>query len=107
MFDSAEHASSLFDLQTFGNVFSRLGNPTVAVLEQRIAALEGGRAALATASGMAAEMVAMLALCRPIDHGADLVVHSVTKYLGGHGTTLDGTIVEAGRLPWDNGTLPR
>jgi O-acetylhomoserine (thiol)-lyase len=200
VFDSAEHAASLFDLQTFGNVYSRLGNPTVAVLEQRIAALEGGRAALATASGMAAEMVAMLTLCRqgdhivaantlyggtvsqfsvtfarfgisctfvepdepqnfraamrpetkavfvetianprlnvidleavaeiahahgvplvvdntlaspylcrPIDHGADLVVHSVTKYLGGHGTTLGGAIVEAGRFPWDNGKFP-
>jgi O-acetylhomoserine (thiol)-lyase len=200
VFDSAEHAASLFDLQTFGNVYSRIGNPTVAVLEQRIAALEGGRAALATASGMAAEMVALLTLCRqgdhivaadtlyggtvsqlsvtfarfgiectfvepddpanfraalrpttrvvfvetianprlnvvdlaavaaiahahgvplmvdntlaspylcrPIDHGADIVVHSVTKYLGGHGTTLGGAIVESGRFPWDNGRFP-
>ena len=62
VFDSAEHAASLFNLQTFGNVYSRLSNPTVAVLEERMAALEGGRAALATASGMAAEMVAMLTL---------------------------------------------
>jgi cystathionine beta-lyase/cystathionine gamma-synthase len=54
VFDSAEHAASLFDLQTFGHVYSRLGNPTVSVLEQRIAALEGGRACLATSSGMAA-----------------------------------------------------
>jgi O-acetylhomoserine (thiol)-lyase len=200
VFDSAEHAASLFDLQTFGNVYSRIGNPTVAVLEQRIAALEGGRAALATASGMAAEMVALLTLCRqgdhivaadtlyggtvsllsvtlarfgiecsfvnpdepehfraairpntrvvfvetvanprlnvidlqavaeiahahgvplmvdntlaspylcrPIAHGADIVVHSVTKYLGGHGTTLGGAIVESGRFPWDNGRFP-
>lgn len=200
VFDSADHAASLFDLQTFGNVYSRLGNPTVAVLEQRIAALEGGRAALATASGMAAEMVALLTLCRqgdhivaadtlyggtvsllgvtfarfgievsfvppddpahfraalrpntravfvetianprlnvidiaaiaevahahgvplivdntlaspylcrPIEHGADIVVHSVTKYLGGHGTTLGGAIVEAGTFPWDNGKFP-
>jgi len=200
VFDSAEHAAALFDLQTFGHVYSRLGNPTVSVLEQRIAALEGGRACLATASGMAAEMVAMLTLCRqgdhivaantlyggtvsqfgvtfarfgitctfvepddpenfraalrpetkavfvetianprlnvidleavagiahahgvplvvdntlaspylcrPIEHGADLVVHSVTKYLGGHGTTLGGAIVESGRFPWDNGKFP-
>jgi O-acetylhomoserine (thiol)-lyase len=200
VFDSAEHAAALFDLQTFGHTYSRIGNPTVAVLEQRIAALEGGRAALATASGMSAEMVAMLTLCRqgdhivaantlyggtvsqfsvtfarfgiactfvdphepkhfrealqpntravfletianpqlnvidleavaqiahdhgvplvvdntlaspylcrPIEHGADIVVHSVTKYLGGHGTTLGGAIVESGRFPWDNGKFP-
>ena len=201
VFDSAEHAASLFNLQTFGNVYSRLSNPTVAVLEERIAALEGGRAAIATASGMAAEMVAMLTLlrqgdhivaantlyggtysqfsvtfkqfgisctfvdpdeplnfkaalqpntkvifaetianprlnildiaavaaiaheygiplvidntlaspylCRPIEHGADIVVHSVTKYLGGHGTTMGGVVVESGKFPWDNGKFPQ
>jgi O-acetylhomoserine (thiol)-lyase len=201
VFDSAEHAASLFNLQTFGNVYSRLSNPTTAVLEERIAALEGGRAALAAASGMAAEMVALLTLlrngdhlvaastlyggtfsqfavtfeqfgisctfvepdepenfaaairpntravfaetianprlnvldiaavadiahahdlplvidntmaspylCRPIEHGADIVVHSVTKYLGGHGTTMGGAIVESGRFPWDNGKFPQ
>ncbi len=200
VFDSAEHAASLFNLQTFGNVYSRLSNPTVAVLEERIAALEGGRAALCAASGMAAEMLAMLTLCRqgdhivaantlyggtwsqfsvtfarfgiecsfvepddpenfrramrpntravfaetlanprlnvldieavaeiahahgvplvvdntlaspylcqPIRHGADIVVHSVTKYLGGHGTTMGGVVVESGRFPWDNGKFP-
>ena len=200
VFDSAEHAASLFNLQTFGNVYSRLSNPTVAVFEERVAALEGGRAAIAAASGMAAEMVAMLTLCRqgdhivaastlyggtysqfavtferfgigctfvepddpenfrralqpntralfaetianprlnvldiaavaaiarghgvplvvdntlaspylcrPIDHGADIVVHSATKYLGGHGTTLGGIVVESGRFPWDNGRFP-
>ena len=58
VFDSAEHAASLFNLQTFGNVYSRLSNPTVAVLEERIAALEAGRAAVATGSGMAAQMIA-------------------------------------------------
>src|SRR4028119_1155875 len=68
VFDSAEHAASLFNLQTFGNVYSRLSNPTVAVLEERMAAIEGGRAALATASGMAAEMVAMLTLLQAGDH---------------------------------------
>ena len=200
VFDSAEHAASLFNLQTFGNVYSRLSNPTVAVLEERIAALEDGRAAICTASGMSAEMVAMLTLCRqgdhivaantlyggtysqfavtfarfgidctfvdpddpenfrralrpntralfaetianprlnvldieavgaiarghgvplvvdntlaspylcqPLRHGADIVVHSVTKYLGGHGTTMGGVVVESGRFPWDNGKFP-
>jgi O-acetylhomoserine (thiol)-lyase len=200
VFDSAEHAASLFNLQTFGNVYSRLSNPTVAVLEERVAALEGGRAAIAAASGMAAEMVAMLTLCergdhivaastlyggtysqfavtferfgiecsfvepddpenfrralrpntkavfaetianprlnvldieavaaiarghgvplvvdntlaspylcQPIRHGADIVVHSVTKYLGGHGTTMGGVVVESGKFPWDNGKFP-
>ena len=200
VFDSADHAASLFNLQTFGNVYSRLSNPTVAALEQRIAALEGGRAAVASASGMAAEAMAlttllesgdhvvaagalyggsvtMLAvnlrklgidttfvdaadpgafaaairprtralfveslgnpslviadvaaladvarahglplivdntvpspfLCNPIEHGADIVVHSATKYLGGHGTTLGGVLVESGRFPWDNGKFP-
>lgn len=200
VFDSPEHAASLFNLQTFGNVYSRLSNPTVAVLEERCAALEGGRAGLAAASGMAAEMLAMLTLCRqgdhivaantlyggtysqfavtfkqfgidcsfvdsdqpenfraaiqpntkaifaetianprlnvldiaavaaiahengialvidntlaspylcqPIKHGADIVVHSVTKYLGGHGTTLGGVVVESGKFDWGNGRYP-
>ena len=200
VFDSADHAASLFNLQAFGNVYSRLSNPTVAALEQRIAALERGRAAVATASGMAAEAMAlttlleagdhvvaagalyggsitMLAvnlrklgiettfadaanpesfaaairprtralfveslgnpslvvadiaalaeiahahgvplivdntvpspfLCNPFEHGADIVVHSATKYLGGHGTTLAGVVVESGRFAWDNGKFP-
>ncbi len=201
VFDSADHAASLFNLQTFGNVYSRISNPTVAALEERIAAVEGGRAALATATGMAAQAVALLTLarhgdhlvaartlyggtysqlavtladcgitttfvdaddpaafraamrpntkavyaetlgnpqlnvvdiealagvahdggvplvidntlaspylCRPIEHGADIVIHSVTKYLGGHGTTMGGVLVESGRFPWDNGNFPR
>ncbi len=200
VFDSADHAASLFNLQTFGNVYSRLSNPTVAALEERVAALEGGRAAVAAASGMAAEALAlttmlqqgdhvvaasalyggtvtMLAvnlrrfgietsfvdptkpeafaaamrpdtravfaetlgnpslqvldiaavadvahahgvplvvdntvpspfLCTPIAFGADLVVHAATKYLGGHGTTLAGVVVESGKFPWDNGKFP-
>src|SRR5512146_1817840 len=68
VFDSAEHAASLFNLQTFGNVYSRISNPTVAVLEERVAALEGGRAALAAATGMAAQTLALLTLCRAGDH---------------------------------------
>jgi len=200
VFDSADHAASLFNLQTFGNVYSRLSNPTVAALEERVAALEGGRAAFASSSGMAAEALTLLTLlqqgdhvvaagalyggsvtmlsvnlrklgiettfvdagsadafaaamrpstravfaesignpslhvldvravadvahahgvplivdntvpspflCNPIAHGADIVVHSATKYLGGHGTTLGGVTVESGRFPWDNGKFP-
>ena len=200
VFDSAEHAASLFNLQTFGNVYSRLSNPTVAVLEERVAALEGGRAAVASASGMAAESMALMTilqagdhvvaagalyggsvtllsvslakfgiqttfvdaskpaafaaaiqsntravyaeslgnpsmlildisavaevahahglpliidntvpspvLCNPLHLGADVVVHSATKYLAGHGTTLGGIIVESGKFPWDNGKFP-
>jgi len=200
VFDSADHAASLFNLQTFGNVYTRLSNPTTAVFEERMAAIEGGRAAVATASGQSAEMVAflnilksgdhvvssakvyggtytMLAvnfrnfgieatlvdpddpenfrralkpntkaifsetlgnpainvvdiaavgaiareagipfivdntaaspyLCRPFDHGADIVVHSATKFIGGHGTTMGGVVIESGRFPWDNGKFP-
>ena len=68
VFDSAEHAASLFNLQTFGNVYSRLSNPTVAALEERVAALEGGRAALASASGMAAEAMALMTILQQGDH---------------------------------------
>ncbi len=200
VFDSAEHAAHLFNLQTFGNVYSRLSNPTVAALEERVAALEGGRAAVASASGMAAESMALMtilqagdhivaagalyggsvtmlavnlkkfgiettfvdatkpeafaaamrpntravfaetlgnpslivldiaavadvahahgvplivdntvpspALCNPCALGADIVVHSATKYLAGHGTTLGGVVVESGKFPWDNGKFP-
>jgi O-acetylhomoserine (thiol)-lyase len=200
VFDSADHAASLFNLQTFGNVYTRLSNPTTAVFEERMAALEGGRAAVATASGQAAEMVAflnileagdhvvassklyggtytMLAvnfkklgiaatlvdpddpenfrralqpntkaifsetlgnpainmidiaaigaiareagvpfivdntaaspyLCQPLLHGADIVVHSATKFIGGHGTSMGGVVVESGKFPWDNGKFP-
>lgn len=200
VFDSPDHAASLFNLQTFGNVYTRLMNPTTAVFEERMAALEGGRAGLALATGMAAQMIALFTLleqgdelvsastlyggtysqfevsfrklgintkfvnpddpqnfkkaltkktkaiyaetignplmnvldiepvaaiakdagipliidntfpspylCRPIEHGADIVVHSATKYIGGHGTTMGGVIVESGKFPWDNGNFP-
>jgi O-acetylhomoserine (thiol)-lyase len=200
VFDSADHAASLFNLQTFGNVYTRLSNPTTAVFEERVAALEGGRAAVATASGQAAGMVAFLNilesgdhvvsssklyggtltmlgvnfrklgidatfvdpdepenfrralkpstkaifsetlgnpainiidiaaigaiareagvpfivdntaaspyLCQPFAHGADVVVHSATKFIGGHGTSMGGVLVESGRFPWDNGRFP-
>jgi O-acetylhomoserine (thiol)-lyase len=200
VFDSAEHAASLFNLQTFGNVYSRISNPTVAVFEERMAAIEGGRSALATSTGQAAEVTAILTLCsagdhivsastlyggthtllhvnlrklgiettfvdpdepenfrksirpntkllyaetlgnplinmvdiealakiaheagiplvvdntvpspyllRPIEWGADIVVHSATKYVGGHGTTMGGVIVESGKFNWGNGKFP-
>ena len=197
VFEDVDHAASLFGLQTFGNVYSRIGNPTNAVLEERVAALEGGTAGLAVASGHAAQVVAMHALmspgtefvaanklyggsinqfnhtfknfgwkvvwadpddiasferaispatraifvesianpggiitdieaiakiahrasvplivdntlatpylCRPIDHGADIVVHSLTKFLGGHGNSIGGAIVDAGTFNWSRG----
>src|SRR5437763_14577930 len=68
VFDSAEHAASLFNLQTFGNVYSRISNPSVAVLEERVASLERGRAALACATGMAAQMTALLPILKTGHH---------------------------------------
>ncbi len=200
VFDSTDHAASLFNLQTFGNVYTRLTNPTTAVFEERMAALENGRAALAVSSGMAAQMVAILTLmeqgdelvsastlyggtysqfdvtfrkfgintkfvdsddpenfrkaitkntkalyaesignplnnvldiepvaaiahdaglpliidatfstpylCRPMDFGADIVIHSATKFIGGHGTSMGGVIVESGKFDWANGNFP-
>lgn len=196
LFDNAEHAERLFGLQEFGNIYTRIMNPTTDVFEQRIAALEGGVAALATASGQAAvvysvlnvakagdhvvsscslyggtynafqhtfkrfgidvslvdfndldairkairpntkavfaetvgnpkidvldiEAVAAIAhenglplivdntlatpyLQRPIEFGADIVVHSATKYIGGHGTAIGGVIVDGGKFDWGN-----
>lgn len=193
-FDSAQHGADLFDLKVPGNIYTRIMNPTQDVLEKRVAALEGGIAALAVASGMAAityaiqtiaesgdnivsastlyggtynlfahtlpqmginvrfadprqpETFAALIdertkaifcesvgnplgnvtdfaklaeiahahgvplivdntvpspyLCRPIEHGADIVVHSLTKYLGGHGNSVGGAIVDSGKFPW-------
>jgi len=193
-FDSAQHGADLFDLKVAGNIYSRIMNPTCAVLEQRVAALEGGIGALSVASGMSAityaiqtiaeagdnivsiselyggtynlfahtfprmglttrfadkddfdgiaklidsrtkavycesignpsggvvdiarlaqlahehgvplivdNTVATPTLCRPIEHGADIVVHSATKYIGGHGTTVGGVIVDSGKFPW-------
>jgi len=193
VFESPEHAADLFGLRAFGNIYSRLTNPTVDVFEKRIAALEGGVAAVAVASGQAAQTLALLNLAeagdnivasqslyggtvallthtlprlgirtrfvdihdhravaaaidantraiyvetvgnpaldvpdlealsrlahefslplvvdntfapiltRPIDHGADIVLHSATKWIGGHGTAIGGVIVDAGRFDW-------
>src|SRR5262245_34343776 len=84
VFDSADHAASLFNLQTFGNVYSRISNPTVAVFEERMAALENGRAAVAAATGQAAEMAAILTLVAQGDH-----IVSASALYGGTYTLLD------------------
>src|SRR3954470_11120148 len=91
VFDSADHAASLFNLQTFGNVYTRLSNPTTAVFEERVAALENGRAAVATASGQAAEMVALLNLLERGDH-----VVSSSKLYGGTLTMLGISFAKLG-----------
>src|SRR5256885_16440386 len=91
VFDNADPAASLFNLSTFGNVYSRISNPTVAALEERVAALEGGRAALATATGMAAQTVALLTLCQKGDH----IVASRTLY-GGTYTQFAVTFAQFG-----------
>src|SRR3977135_3185157 len=194
VFNDADHAASLFGLQAFGNIYTRVGNPTTAVLEERVAALEGGTAGLAVASGHAAQVIVMHCLmqpgeefvaskklyggsinqfnhafknfgwnvvwaepddistferavtpktkaifiesianpggvvtdieaigkiakaagvplighttratpylCRPIEYVADIVVHSLTKFLGGHGNSIGGMIVDAGTFNW-------
>ncbi|MCR9241013.1 MAG: O-acetylhomoserine aminocarboxypropyltransferase [Rhodobiaceae bacterium] len=194
VFDDTDHAASLFDLQAFGNIYTRITNPTTAVLEERVATLEGGVAALATASGHAAQLIAFHTLmqpgdhfvaarqlyggsitqfgvsfqkfdwhvdwadvtdpasikaaigpktkavfiesianpgglvtdiaaiadiaheagiplivdntlaspylCKPLQHGADIVLHSATKFLGGHGNSMGGIIVDGGKFDW-------
>ena len=200
VFEDVQHAADLFALQTFGNIYSRLSNPTTAAVEERLASLEGGLGGLVTASGKSAQLIALLTLaregdhivsskalyggtftqfnvtvrrmgidvtfvdfadpdqvekaittstkalfgeiignpgcdildletyskmahdhgiplivdntfatpylCRPIEHGADIVVHSATKFISGHGTVIAGAIVESGLFPYDNGNFP-
>lgn len=197
VFEDTEDAAALFNLQKFGNIYTRIMNPTTGVFEERMASLEGGVGALATGSGQAAQFLAITSLlasgdqivssstlyggtytqfdvsfrrigidtvfvdpdqpenfrkaitpktrmlyaetisnprmnvldiaavakiaheaniplmidntfaspylCRPIEHGADIVVHSATKFIGGHGTSIGGVIVDSGKFPWDNG----
>ena len=91
VFDSAEHAASLFNLQTFGNVYSRIGNPTVAAFEERVAALEGGRAAVAAATGLAAQTLALLTLCQ----AGDRIVAARSLY-GGTFSQLDVSLRKLG-----------
>ncbi|MBI2680466.1 MAG: O-acetylhomoserine aminocarboxypropyltransferase/cysteine synthase [Candidatus Solibacter usitatus] len=201
VFDDTEHAANLFNLQRFGNIYTRIMNPTTAVFEERMASLERGVGALAVASGQAAQFIAITSLlgqgdeivaastlyggtytqfdvsfrrlgihttfvdaddpenfrraitprtrllyaetianprmnvldiaavaeiahqagiplvidhtfaspclCRPIEHGADIVLHSATKFIGGHGTSIGGVIVDSGRFPWDKGVFPQ
>ena len=201
VFDDADHAASLFNLQTFGYIYSRITNPTVAALEERVASLEGGRGAVACASGHAAQLLAFYTLlgpgdefvasrflyggsitqfshtfprlgwhgtfvdprdpaavraaitprtrlifteslanpggvvidiealagiahefgiplvvdntlaspylCRPFEWGADIVIHSMTKFLAGHGNSMGGVVVESGRFDWSrDGKFP-
>lgn len=201
VFNDPDHAASLFALKEFGNIYTRIMNPTNAVFEERVAALEGGVAALATSSGQAAQFLALSTIaqagenivstsllyggtynqfkvtfprlgidvkfvegdapedfeklidkktkalyietisnprlivpdieavariahnhgiplvvdntfgcggyiCRPIEHGADIVLHSATKWIGGHGTSLGGVIVDSGKFNWGNGNFP-
>ncbi|GAC1696423.1 MAG: hypothetical protein NVS9B6_03460 [Candidatus Limnocylindrales bacterium] len=200
VFEDGESAAAYFNLQEYGNTYSRVMNPTTAVFEERIASLEGGAGAVAFASGLAAQAAALFTmlqpgdhivassalyggsvtqlkhlsrklaveltfvdpddpaswsaalrpntkvlfgetignpggnvldiaavaeiahahgaplmvdstfatpyLCRPIEHGADIVVHSATKFIGGHGTSIGGVVVEAGSFDWSNGRYP-
>jgi O-acetylhomoserine (thiol)-lyase len=201
VFEDSDHAAALFALQKFGNIYTRIMNPTTAVLEERVAALENGVAGLAMSSGQAAQFVAISSLmeagdemvsattlyggtytqfdvsfrklglnvkfvdpddpenfrkaitpktkclygetisnprgnvldieavariahehnlplmidntfatpylCRPLDFGADIVVHSLTKFMGGHGNSIGGIIVDGGKFPWDKGNFPQ
>ncbi|HTX36090.1 MAG TPA: O-acetylhomoserine aminocarboxypropyltransferase/cysteine synthase family protein [Bryobacteraceae bacterium] len=201
VFDDTAHAAALFNLQRFGNIYTRIMNPTTAAFEERMASLERGVGALAVGSGQAAQFVALVSLveagdeivaaktlyggtytqmdvsfrrlgiqttfvdpsdpenfrraitpktrvlygetignpgmnlldiaavagvahehnlplmvdntfaspylCRPIEHGADIVVHSATKFIGGHGTSIGGVIVDSGRFPWGAGRFPQ
>ena len=141
VFHNSQHAADRFGLRDAGNIYGRLTNPTEDVFEQRIAALEGGVAALAVASGAAAINYTFQALAifietlgnpnsnlidievakiahkhniplvvdstfatpylvRPIEYGADIVVHSATKFIGGHGTAIGGVIVDSGNFDW-------
>jgi O-acetylhomoserine (thiol)-lyase len=201
VFENSDHAAALFALQQFGNIYTRIMNPTTAVFEERMASLEGGAAALAVSSGQAAQFLALTSLlqpgdhivsaatlyggtytqfsvsfqrlgisttfiepddpenfrkaiqpntrvlygetianprmnildiasvaaiahehniplmidntfaspylCRPIEHGADIIVHSATKFLGGHGTSIGGIIVDGGKFDWKKGHFPQ
>ncbi len=200
VFSSTEHAAELFQLRSYGHIYSRISNPTVAAFEERMASLEGGLGAIAFSSGLAAQLCTLLSLaqagdhlvssqniyggtitqlsvtvkrmgiettfapvddldalaaairpntkllfaetignpggtiadlraladlahahniplvidntfaspylCRPMEYGADLVLHSATKFISGHGTTIGGVLVESGRFPWSNGNFP-
>ncbi|CAB4410197.1 unnamed protein product [Rhizophagus irregularis] len=148
-FKNSEHAANVFAGKELAHIYSRIDNPTLFVFERRMAALEGGVAALSTSSGQAAQFITVINLCvagdniisssylyggtyiqfkvahdagipvivdntfgaagyliKPIKYGADIVVHSATKWIGGHGTTIGGVIIDAGKFPWNNGRFP-
>jgi O-acetylhomoserine (thiol)-lyase len=201
VFEDTAHAAALFALQRFGNIYTRIMNPTTAVFEERMASLEGGIGALGLASGQAAQMLTITSLldngddlvssstlyggtytqfdvtfrrlgfntifvdpddpenfrkaltpktkliyietlanprmnvvdmeavariaheakvplvvdntfaspylCRPIEHGADIVIHSATKFIGGHGTSIGGIVIDSGKFPWNEGNFPQ
>src|SRR5439155_604598 len=91
-FDSADHGAALFNLEADGFRYSRISNPTIEALAQ-VAHVHG-------VPLIVDNTVPTPILLRPIDYGADIVVHSLTKFMGGHGTTMGGIIVDSGRFPW-------
>src|SRR5439155_1565254 len=103
VFEDPDSAAAYFNLQEYGNTYSRIMNPTVAVFEERVANLEraAGGVAFVVDSTFATPY-----LCRPIEWGADIVTHSATKFIGGHGTSIGGVAVEAGTFNWSNGRFP-
>lgn len=106
VFDSTEHAAELFALRTYGNIYSRIGNPTVAAFEERIASLEGGLGAVATASGLAAQLIAILSLAQAGDHlvaSASLYGGTVTQFT----VTLKRMGIECTLVPGDDLALVR
>jgi len=124
VFNNAEHGANLFALKEFGNIYTRIMNPTTDVFEKRIAALEGGVAAVATGSGLSAQFIALNNILKagddlplvvdntfgaagyifkPLEHGAHIVTASATKWIGGHGTSIGGIIVDGGNYNWGNG----
>ena len=107
VFHNSQHAADCFGLKDAGNIYGRLTNSTQGAFEDRIAALESGVAAiseLAHKHGLPVVVDNTFGtpyLIRPIEHGADIVVHSATKFIGGHGTTLGGVIVDGGTFDWE------
>src|SRR6266849_773138 len=105
VFEDTEHAANLFALNKFGNIYTRISNPTTAAFEERLASLEGGVGGLATASGQAAQLVALTTLLQA-GHEADIMVHTATRFIGEPGTCIGALIVDGGTFHWDNGTFP-
>ena len=104
VFQDTDHAAALFNLEQGGHIYSRISNPTVGVLEERVCALEGGTVAdIAHKAGIPLMVDCTFNtpyLCRALDFGADIVVHSLTKWMCGHGTSMGGIIVEGGKFDW-------